>query len=239
MGGPLLRVESMGAIRGGAVVVRDISFTIVHGEAFGLLGANGAGKTTIVDAICGFTRKAGGRVMFEDSDITRARPESLARRGLIQVSQDRELFASLTVRENLILGGRAARSRSRRETENLDRVLALFPRLSERIASRAGSLSGGEQQMLAIGRALMGEPLLLLLDEPMSGLAPVIVGEVEAALKDLRQSGLSILLVEQNVDVALRLCDEIVVIKAGDTVFRGGHEDLGADPRARLGQLYV
>jgi branched-chain amino acid transport system ATP-binding protein len=239
MGGPLLRVESMGAIRGGAVVVRDISFAIVHGEAFGLLGANGAGKTTIVDAICGFTRKAGGRVMFEDSDITRARPESLARRGLIQVSQDRELFASLTVRENLILGGRAARSRSRRETENLDRVLALFPRLSERIASRAGSLSGGEQQMLAIGRALMGEPLLLLLDEPMSGLAPVIVGEVEAALKDLRQSGLSILLVEQNVDVALRLCDEIVVIKAGDTVFRGGHEDLGADPRARLGQLYV
>ena len=235
----LLSVEGMGAVRGGAVVVRDISFTLFHGEAFGLLGANGAGKTTIVDAICGFARKSGGRVTFEDSDITRARPETLARRGLIQVSQDRELFASLTVRENLILGARAARSRSRRETENLDKVLSLFPRLGERISSRAGSLSGGEQQMLAIGRALMGEPLLLLLDEPMSGLAPVIVSEVESALKGLRQSGLSILLVEQNVDIALRLCDEILVVKAGDTVFQGSQDALGPVPRARLGELYV
>lgn len=239
MSGSLLRVEAMSAIRGGAVVVRDISFAILQGKAFGLLGANGAGKTTIVDAICGFARKSSGRVTFEDADVTRIRPEALARRGLIQVSQDRDLFASLNVRENLVLGARAARSRSRREAENLEKVLGLFPRLGERIASRAGSLSGGEQQMLAIGRALMGEPRLLLLDEPMSGLAPVIVSEVESALKGLRQSGLSILLVEQNVDIALRLCDEIVVVKAGDTVFQGSKGDLGPEPRARLGELYV
>jgi branched-chain amino acid transport system ATP-binding protein len=236
---PLLQVDSLSAIRGGAVVVRDISFTIPRGGAFGLLGANGAGKTTIVDAICGFAKKSAGRVVFAGSDVTRARPETLARRGLVQVSQDRELFASLTVRENLVLGARAARSRLRREDARLAEVVDLFPRLSERIGSRAGSLSGGEQQMLAIGRALMGEPILLLLDEPMSGLAPVIVNEVASGLRGLRDTGLSILLVEQNVDAALRLCDQLVVIKSGDTVFSGATDDLGPEPRRQLGQLYV
>jgi branched-chain amino acid transport system ATP-binding protein len=229
----------LSAVRGGAVVVRNVSFSILSGKVFGLLGANGAGKSTTVDAICGFVRKSGGRVHFAGGDITQARPEALARRGLVQVSQDRDLFPSLTVRENLVLGAYAATSRVRREAERLAEVLAMFPRLQERITSRAGDLSGGEQQMLAIGRALMSEPVLLLLDEPMSGLAPVIVAEVEAGLRELRAAGQSILLVEQNVDVALRLCDELAVLRSGEIVFQGDQKRLGAEPRKELGKLYV
>jgi len=235
----VLTVERLSAVRGGAVVVRNLSFSIPGGTVFGLLGANGAGKSTTVDAICGFVRKSGGRVHFAGGDITQARPEALARRGLVQVSQDRDLFPSLTVRENLILGAYAATSRKRREAERLAEVLTMFPRLQERISSRAGDLSGGEQQMVAIGRALMGEPVLLMLDEPMSGLAPVIIAEVEAGLRGLRAAGQSILLVEQNVDVALRLCDELAVLRSGDMVFQGTQERLGSEPRKELGKLYV
>ena len=235
----LLTVDRLSAVRGGAVVVRNISFSIVGGTVFGLLGANGAGKSTTVDAICGFVRKSSGHVHFAGGDITQARPEALARRGLVQVSQDRDLFPSLTVQENLILGAYAAKSRVQREAQRMAEVLAMFPRLQERIASRAGDLSGGEQQMLAIGRALMSEPVLLLLDEPMSGLAPVIVAEVEAGLRQLRAAGQSILLVEQNVDVALRLCDDLAVLRSGEMVFQGDQKQLGPEPRKELGKLYV
>ena len=235
----LLTVDRLSAVRGGAVVVRNVSLSIMGGTVFGLLGANGAGKSTTVDAICGFVRKSSGRVHFAGRDITQARPEVLARRGLVQVSQDRDLFPSLTVRENLILGAYAATSRVQREAARLAEVLTMFPRLHERISSRAGDLSGGEQQMLAIGRALMGEPVLLMLDEPMSGLAPVIVAEVEAGLRELRAAGQSILLVEQNVDVALRLCDELAVLRSGEMVFQGDQKRLGPEPRKELGKLYV
>jgi branched-chain amino acid transport system ATP-binding protein len=238
MSAPLLEVESLSAMRGESVIVRDLSFRMDDGEVIGLLGANGAGKTTLVDAVCGFARKSGGHVRFRGQDITRMSPYKVARQGLIQVSQDRELFGPLTVQENLELGAESLAKRQQQDG-SLERVFSLFSRLQDRADQRADSLSGGEQQMLAIGRALMGEPAILILDEPTSGLAPVVVNQVGDFLAAMRDEGLSILLVEQNVNVALRICDRFIVIRSGEVVFEGTREDLGDEPVERLSELYV
>jgi branched-chain amino acid transport system ATP-binding protein len=239
MNDAILEVNGLNAIRGNTVVVRDINFALQRGEALGLLGANGAGKTTIVDAICGFAKKDAGTVRFNGQDISRLRPFRVAGKGVLQVSQDRELFGVLTVEENLVLGARALNAKRPGRPGALERVFELFPRLRDRRTQKAGSLSGGEQQMLAIGRALMGEPEVLILDEPTSGLAPVLVKEVADYLAMLREQGLSILLVEQNVNVALGVCDRFLVVRNGETVFDGRQDDFGPDPIAALGRLYV
>ncbi|GAA3731989.1 ABC transporter ATP-binding protein [Leifsonia bigeumensis] len=236
---PVLQVESVNAIRGNSTVVRDISFTVNPGEVLGLLGANGAGKTTIVDAISGFARKECGTVRLLGQDISRLSPFRTAHLGLLQVSQDRELFGALSVEDNLMLGEQALTKRRPGRPDGLERVFTLFPRLKDRRNQRANSLSGGEQQMLAIGRALIGDPVLLVLDEPTSGLAPVLVKEVAEFLALMRGDGLSILLVEQNIDVALELCDRFMVVRNGETVFEGVRDDFGKDPVAALGALYV
>lgn len=236
---PILSVENLSAIRGNSTVVRNISLTVRPGEVVGLLGANGAGKSTIVDAISGFAKKETGTVRLGARDISKMSAFRVAHLGVLQVSQDRELFGSLSVEENLILGEQALTKKRLKRDDGLERVFTLFPRLKDRRNQRASSLSGGEQQMVAIGRALMGDPVLLILDEPTSGLAPVLVKEVADFLAVMRGGGLSILLVEQNVEVALELCDRFMVVRGGDCVFEGVKSDFGEDPIATLGALYV
>jgi branched-chain amino acid transport system ATP-binding protein len=234
----VLSVTGLHALRGGAEVVRDFNMVVTRGEVVGLLGPNGAGKSTAVDAICGLADKRSGSVLFEGEDVTRYPPHALARRGLIQISQSQDLFVDMTVEENLILGRQAAGRRGAHEA-TLARTLEVFPRLQERLSQRAGSLSGGERQMLAIARGLMGEPKLVLLDEPSAGLAPVIVNQIGQLLSELTTQGLTLVLIEQNVQVALSLCSRFVVMKAGDEVFTGTKDELGEDPRGRLAELYV
>jgi branched-chain amino acid transport system ATP-binding protein len=235
----VLEIENLSVIRGSSTVVRDFSLTMRPGEVVGLLGANGAGKTTIVDAISGLAKKGAGSVRVNSQDITKLSAHKIASMGVLQVSQDRELFGSLTVEENLVLGQQVLSKRRPGEDGRLERVFTLFSRLRDRRAQRAHSLSGGEQQMLAIGRALIGNPVLLVLDEPTSGLAPVLVKEVGHFLATMRSQGMSILLVEQNVQVAIDLCDRFVVIRGGEKVFEGTKDELGPDPMKALGDLYV
>lgn len=232
-----LSVERLSAERAGVQVLSDVSFEVEAGTTLALLGANGAGKSTTVDAISGFARKRSGRVLLGGQDVTRLAPYQIAREGLIQVSQGRDLFPEMTVNENLLLGEVAARGRASSVTRS--EVYSSFPVLADRSHQRAGSLSGGEQQMLAIARALLSEPKVLLLDEPTSGLAPIIVEQVVDSVRELAQRGLTLLLVEQNVEVALRSADRVAVLRRGERVFYGKPDELGADYRDALHQLYV
>lgn len=232
-----LSVEGLSAERAGVQVLSDVSFEVEPGTTLALLGANGAGKSTTVDAVSGFARKRSGRVLLGGQDVTRLAPYQIARQGLIQVSQGRDLFPDMTVNENLLLGEVAARDRSSSVTRS--EVYASFPVLADRSHQRAGSLSGGEQQMLAIARALLSEPKVLLLDEPTSGLAPIIVEQVVDTVRELAQRGLTLLLVEQNVEVALRSADTVAVLRRGERVFYGSPAELGVDYRDALHQLYV
>jgi branched-chain amino acid transport system ATP-binding protein len=200
-------------------VLHGVSLTLRAGRVLALLGRNGAGKTTCMHAIVGFLPPRGGEIRLFGEAISRLSPEAISRKGVGFVPQGRRVFASLTVRENLIV---ARQSRQGAATSwTLDRVLELFPSLHERQLQHAGSLSGGEQQMLAIGRALMGNPRVLLMDEPSEGLAPLIVAEVGRTIARLKQAGQSILLVEQNVRLAFDLADDVVLLNTGRVVFAG------------------
>jgi branched-chain amino acid transport system ATP-binding protein len=194
-----------------------------------LIGSNGAGKTTLLNTISGLLRPKSGRIVFEGTDIARLPPYMVARRGLLQVPEGRQVLGPLSVRENLLLGALAARTR-KADAADIERIYALFPILRERRDLPAGQLSGGEQQMLALGRALMGRPRLLLLDEPSLGLAPTLVGQVFATLKRLHRDGLTILLVEQNARRALDLTDYTYVIEHGEIVREGRSDILREDP---------
>ena len=200
-------------------VLHGVSFTLRAGRVLALLGRNGAGKTTCMHAIVGFLPPRGGDIRLFGESLSRLSPEAISRLGVGLVPQGRRVFPSLTVRENLVVAGQ---SRQRAEkTWTLDRVLDLFPSLRERQPQHAGSLSGGEQQMLAVGRALMGNPRVLLMDEPSEGLAPLIVAEVGRTIARLKQEGQSILLVEQNVKLAFDLADDVVVLNTGRVAFAG------------------
>ena len=215
----MLEVSALRGGYGAVEVLRGIDLNIGAGEIVAVLGSNGAGKSTLNNTVCGLVPAFGGRVAFEGRDITRARHTDIVAAGLIQVPEGRRVFPNLSVRENLELGsyrrGREHRAR------NMERVFSVFPRLEERTAQRAGTLSGGEQQMLAIGRALMGNPRVLLMDEPSEGLAPLIVAEVGRTLLRLKREGQSILLVEQNIKLALDLADEVVILNTGRVAFSG------------------
>jgi branched-chain amino acid transport system ATP-binding protein len=237
MSQPALKVENMSVERSGATVVHDLSFELEEGHTLALLGANGAGKTTAVDGICGLAKKRSGRVYFGGEEITGKAPHEIARLGLVQVSQERDLFPQMTVHENLLLGQFARRRRSTTITEA--DVYESFPRLEERARQYAGSLSGGEQQMLAIGRALLSQPSVLLLDEPTSGLAPIIVEQVVQSILALAQRGLSLILVEQNIEVALRSTSRVMVLRRGEQVLDVAREQLGTGYRETLKELYV
>jgi branched-chain amino acid transport system ATP-binding protein len=212
-----LGVSNVDSYYGDSHVLHGVGFALRAGGLLGLLGRNGAGKTTCMSTIMGFLRPRGGTITLFGENVAGLAPETIARKGICLVPQGRRVFRSLTVAENLMV---AAQSRDG-GAWSLDRVFGLFPRLKERHAQDAGSLSGGEQQMLAIGRALMGNPRVLLMDEPSEGLAPQIVAEVGRTIAQLKAEGLSIVLVEQNIKLTLDLADDIVIVNTGAVVFQG------------------
>ena len=228
----MLEVDAIHTYYGESHVLHGVSLRVGAGEAVALLGRNGAGKTTAIRSIVGFTPPRAGRVRFEGQAIERWPAYRIARRGLALVPQGRRIFAPLSVRENLLLGARAP-------GWTLERVFGLFPRLRERQGQLGGTLSGGEQQMLAIGRALLTNGRLLLLDEPSEGLAPVIVREIGAILTALKAERLSLLLVEQNYHLALRVADRVYVMNKGQIVYEGTPAGLEADEEVKRRYLGV
>jgi branched-chain amino acid transport system ATP-binding protein len=216
-----LHVSNVDAYYGDSHVLHGVGFTLQPGQLLGLLGRNGAGKTTCMATVMGFVRPRRGAITLFGEPVAGLAPETIARRGIALVPQGRRIFRSLTVRENLMVAAQDRDSAGRGPKWTFDRVFELFPRLKERHGQDAGSLSGGEQQMLAIGRALMGNPRVLLMDEPSEGLAPQIVAEVGRTIAQLKAEGQSIVLVEQNIRLTLDLADEVVIINTGSVVFQG------------------
>ncbi|MES2937913.1 MAG: ABC transporter ATP-binding protein [Pseudomonadota bacterium] len=227
-----LRLHGVDAAWGDSRVLEQVSFTLAEGRVLGLLGRNGAGKSTCLSVVAGLLAPRAGTVTLFGQAIGGRAPEAIAAAGLALVPQGRRIFKSLSVRENLVVAARAPRY-AMRKTWDLDAVYLAFPRLRERQHQVAGSLSGGEQQMLAIARALMTNPRVLLMDEPSEGLAPQIVAEVMATVRSLKQQGLTLVLVEQNADAVLALADDIVVLNTGQVVLAGTSEDI-ARGRAEL-----
>jgi len=229
----LLRLDSVEAGYRDLVAVRDVSLDVLAGEVVALIGANGAGKTTTLRAITGLSPLRGGRIVFDGERLDGRRPSEVVGRGIAHVPEGRQLFPTLTVRENLELGGRDRASRA----IDLERVFALFPRLQERERQLAGTLSGGEQQMCALGRGLMARPKLLLLDEPSLGLAPVMVKLIFETLAKINAAGTTILLVEQNVARALALAHRGYVLENGRIVLEGPRAALQQNPHVKQAYL--
>jgi len=231
----MLEVKDLKAGYGQAKVLHGVSLKIGEGELVALLGSNGAGKSTLNNNVSGIYKPFAGSIRFDGIEIAGARSEEIVDRGLIQVPEGRRVFPNMTVRENLELGSyrRATPNRAR----NIDRVVAIFPRLKERFDQYAGTLSGGEQQMLAIGRGLMAEPRLLILDEPSLGLSPLLVEEMFALIQKLRAEGLAIFLVEQNVVQSLEIADRAYVMENGLITVEGPAQDLMHDEELRRSYL--
>ncbi|WP_207621087.1 ATP-binding cassette domain-containing protein [Streptosporangium minutum] len=227
---PMLEIDGLDVHYGGVHALRGLSLTIAPGEIVALLGNNGAGKTTTLSAVSGLVRSTAGKVVFDGREITRDRPHKIAERGLVHVPEGRRVFSTLTVHENLQLGGYLVRDQAEIR-KRIERVYELLPRLAERRAQQGGTLSGGEQQMLAIGRALVTGPRLLLLDEPSMGLAPLVVASVMELIAGINAEGTSVLLVEQNATAALKIAHRGYVIENGECVLDGPAADLREDPR--------
>ncbi len=235
MAEPLLAISGLAAGYGATEVLCDIDLAVVPGEIVAILGANGAGKSTLNRTISGVLRSTRGTIQFAGSAIERETPAAIVGRGLIHVPEGRCIFSDLTVAENLDLGGyRLARARRK---QNRERVFAIFPRLAERHAQRAGTLSGGEQQMLAIGRGLMAEPRLLILDEPSLGLSPLLVDELFALIRRLNTEGITLLLVEQNVMQSLEVASRAYILENGAYVLQGSSADIRENPKLKRAYL--
>jgi len=232
----MLEVRGISAGYGDVQVLFSLSLSVNEKEIVTLLGSNGAGKTTTLRCICGVVPPRNGEVLFKGESLVRAPAAERTGMGIALVPEGRELWPQLTVRENLELGAYHGRARARSK-QNLDRVNTLFPRLLERKSQVAGSLSGGEQQMCAIARALMSEPSLLLLDEPSLGLAPIIVDQMFDVIRQLHSSGMTILLVEQNLAAALEIATRGYVIETGQVKLQGSAEELRSDPKIRSAYL--
>jgi branched-chain amino acid transport system ATP-binding protein len=231
----VLEVQGFSAGYQGNDVVHDAAFHVAPGEAVMIIGPNGAGKTTLFRAMCGLLAPSSGRVLFEGDDITRMPAERIARLGMRFVSAERHLFPRMTVQENLLLGAYPRRP----DPETLSLVLGLFPRLAERRRQHAGTMSGGEQQMLAVGRALMSKPRLLVLDEPSTGFAPLLAQATYEALGVLRKRGLTVLVAEQQVPLALAFSDRGYVLENGFIRLQGTTAELAANPGIRSAYLGV
>jgi branched-chain amino acid transport system ATP-binding protein len=234
----MLRIENLVSGYGKVEALHGVSMSIDAGKVVTIIGANGAGKSTLVNSISKLLPVVSGRIVFNGQDITALSVPDVVDLGIIQVPEGRKLFGPLTVEENLRLGAHRARKRKLSNIEQRRKfVLDLFPRLAERATQRAGTLSGGEQQMVAMGRALMADPQLLLLDEPTLGLAPLVTDIMFEALERLRREGLTLLLVEQRADAALALADYAYVMATGEVVAEGPAEQLRADERVRAAYL--
>jgi branched-chain amino acid transport system ATP-binding protein len=232
----MLEIEHLVAGYGGVPVLHDVSVRIGAGEIVGLLGANNAGKTTLINALSGMVRPMSGRIRFQGDDISTMTPQARVERGIVQVPEGRLVFPDMSIRENLLLGGINARARKSRP-QQMDKVLALFPRLAERLSQSAGSLSGGEQQMLAIGRGLMAEAKVLMLDEPSLGLSPLFVQYIFEIIDKLHADGLTVLLVEQNLNLTLRHARRCYVLERGQVAVEGEADVVRHDPRTRSAYL--
>ncbi|WP_454918449.1 ABC transporter ATP-binding protein [Xanthobacter sediminis] len=232
----MLQIEDLAVSYGHVRALSGVSLHIGAGEFVGVIGANCAGKTTLLRAISGIAEARSGRIMFEGQPIERMASHRRPGLGIAHVPEGRQVFPRLTVEENLILGAVTPASRGGR-AQRMEHVYTMFPRLAERRAQNAGTLSGGEQQMLAIGRALMLEPKLLLLDEPSMGLAPIIVDEVYAKIGEIRATGLAILLVEQNVRMALGVISRAYVLEHGEVSVSGSARELDANPEVQRAYL--
>jgi branched-chain amino acid transport system ATP-binding protein len=234
----MLKVENLRVSYGHIEALKGISFTVETGEIVALIGSNGAGKTTTLSAISGLLRPSGGRIVWNGEEIQATPVEHIVASGLAHCPEGRRIFPGLTVRENLIAGTASRRYRRHEIEDDLAQVFELFPRLKERIKQGGWSLSGGEQQMLAIGRALMSRPSLLMLDEPSLGLAPIVIEQVFDKIVELnRRTGLGVLLVEQNSAMALDIASRAFVIETGTITLSGEANTLAADPRVREAYL--
>ncbi|MCZ2816188.1 ABC transporter ATP-binding protein [Modestobacter sp. VKM Ac-2984] len=236
MSDPILTVEDLRVTYGRVEAVRGVSFRAQQGSLVTLVGANGAGKSSVINAVSGMLRAAGGRITFEGQDITRTPAHKLVGRGLVQVPEGRQILATLTVEENLQMGGWHSGTVGAR---SVDAMYDRFPVLADRRALPAGALSGGEQQMLAIARALIAGPKVMLMDEPSMGLAPKIVAEVFRVIEEIRASGTTVVLVEQNARRALRAADHGYVLQSGEVVHSGPAGELLADERVVQAYLGV
>jgi len=232
----LLEVENLHVYYGAIHALQGVSFNVEEGEIVTLIGANGAGKSTTLKTISGILRPREGSVRFRDQEITRVAAHDIVRRGISQVPEGRKIFAPLTVEENLDMGAFTRTSPSEIQ-KSRERVFASFPRLKERLSQFGGTLSGGEQQMLAMGRGLMSRPTLLLLDEPSMGLAPILVEEIFAIIQEINSQGTSILLVEQNANMALSVANRGYVLETGSIVLQGSAKELRDNPQVKKAYL--
>ncbi len=239
----MLKLQSVVTYYGRVLALKGVSLHVDHGEIVAIVGPNGAGKTTVLNTISGIVTSHSGKIVFDGVDVTGYPTEALVEMGLVQVPEGRQLFAEMTVYENLMLGA-YRRSRAAKKSEvavDLERVYSIFPILKERKTQLAGTLSGGEQQMLAIGRALMSKPKMLLLDEPSMGLAPLVTKSIFKVISDLRKEGTTVLLVEQNAKAALAIAKRAYVMETGRIVMEGSASELARNPeiqRAYLGMGY-
>jgi branched-chain amino acid transport system ATP-binding protein len=220
-------------------ILHDVSLEIREGEIIGLLGRNGVGKSTTLKSVIGIVVPESGSIRFEKQEIRGLRPYRIARLGIGYVPEDRRVFPTLTVRENLLMGMKRGKKPNQDVGWTIERVYECFPRLQERDSFKGGLLSGGEQQMLTIGRTLMGDPKLVLLDEPTEGLAPQVVETVAGVIREIHRSGVSVLLVEQAMEMVLELASHVLIMNKGEIVFRGTPEDLRSRPDIREQYLEV
>lgn len=234
----LLEVQGLCVNYGHIEAIRDISFGVEQGTVSTLIGANGAGKTTTLKTISGLRKVRAGKILFEGEEITHLKPYERVQRGISQSPEGRGCFVGMTVRENLDMGAYLRKDRkSSAYAEDLDRVYSLFPRLKEREKQAAGSMSGGEQQMLAMGRALMARPRLVLLDEPSMGLAPKLIQQIFSIITEINQQGTTVLLVEQNAAQALKRSHDAHILETGEIVRSGSGKELAGDPAVKAAYL--
>jgi branched-chain amino acid transport system ATP-binding protein len=233
-----LEVKDLNVYYGAIHALQGISFHVDEGEIVSLIGANGAGKSTTLRTISGLIRPRGGNIIFKDKDITMLPAEQIVRQGISQVPEGRKIFAPLTVRENLIMGAYTRKDKTEIQ-QSMERVFSSFPRLKERINQLGGTLSGGEQQMLATGRGLMNRPTLLLLDEPSMGLSPIMVEEIFRIIKEINSQGTSILLVEQNALMALSVSNRAYVLETGRNVLTGNAKEVAENPQVKAAYLGI
>jgi len=232
----ILEVKDLHVFYGAIHALHGISFHVEKGEIVTLIGANGAGKSTTLNTICGILRPRGGQILFRGQDITKTPADQIVKLGISQVPEGRKIFAPLTVKENLEIGA-FTRNDKREIQKSMERVFASFPRMKERLSQLGGTLSGGEQQMLAVSRGLMSNPKLLLLDEPSMGLAPILVEEIFDIIKEINQQGVSILLVEQNANMALQVAHRGYVLETGRIVLEGTAKELRENPQVKAAYL--